>query len=407
MTKHEQVVRLTPRQLRDYVREAVEHAFDATFQQQVQAALAPLVTEPVTNTAGPLHNPENKMEKRLEEKGLDAARLVRCLAAGRGDTAKARAFAEHEYGASHVVTKALAAGDGAAGGFLVPETMSSELIDLLRPRSIVRAAGPTVVRPARGSMDFPKLTSGASASYVGENQDITVSEQQFGQVALSAKKLAALVPISNDLLRFGMDVDTVVRDDLVQAIATTEDVNLLRGDGLQDKPKGLRNWAAAANVTASNGTTATNIEADFKELLNAIESADVPLLRPRWLMAPRSKNHLVTLRDANGNLIYPEIRSDNPTIHGWPVLVSTNIPTNLGGGTETEIYFVDFAEVVFGEVNAVEIDVSADATYTTTGGATVSAFQRDQTLMRAILRHDLVVKHDVAIAVKTGVTWGA
>jgi hypothetical protein len=36
-----------------------------------------------------------------------------------------------------------------------------------------------------------------------------------------------------------------------------------------------------------------------------------------------------------------------------------------------------------------------------------SAFTRDQTLMRAILLHDLAVKHDVAVAVKTGITWGA
>jgi hypothetical protein len=36
-----------------------------------------------------------------------------------------------------------------------------------------------------------------------------------------------------------------------------------------------------------------------------------------------------------------------------------------------------------------------------------SAFTRDLTVMRAILHHDLVVKHDVAVAVKTGITWGS
>ena len=31
----------------------------------------------------------------------------------------------------------------------------------------------------------------------------------------------------------------------------------------------------------------------------------------------------------------------------------------------------------------------------------------NQTLVRAILRHDLAVKHPEAVAVKTAITWGA
>ncbi len=47
------------------------------------------------------------------------------------------------------------------------------------------------------------------------------------------------------------------------------------------------------------------------------------------------------------------------------------------------------------------------AAYKTTGGSVVSSFQRDQSLIRAKLLHDLVVRHQEAIAIKTGVTWGS
>ncbi len=340
--------------------------------------------------------------------GIRAARVLRSLAAGGGNIEHARAFASQEYGADRATTKALAAGDAVGGGFLLAQDMADEVIDLLRPMSVVRAIEPQIVRPNRGSIEFPKLTSGASAGYVGENADIPVSEQEFGQVIFVAKKLAALVPISNDLLKFGSpSADAIIRDDMVQAIATAEDQNLLRGDGLEDKPKGLRFQAASANVTASNGTTSDDIEADFKDLINGLEVSDVKLVRPAWLMNPRSKNHLLNLRDANGNLIYPEIRSTRPTIYGWPVFVSTNIPINLGAGNESEIFFVDAAEVIFGEVDMVEVAVSSDGAYLDSTGTMRSAFTRDQTLMRAILRHDINVKHDVGVAVKTGVTWGA
>ena len=81
---------------------------------------------------------------------------------------------------------------------------------------------------------------------------------------------------------------------------------------------------------------------------------------------------------------------------------------NLGGeGNETEVYFVVADEVIVGEVDAIEIEHSREAAYKTTGGTVVSAFPRDQSLIRAKLLHDLVVRHPEAIAIKTAVTWGS
>jgi HK97 family phage major capsid protein len=47
----------------------------------------------------------------------------------------------------------------------------------------------------------PKITGGSTAGYVGENANITKTQPTTGQITLTFKKLAALVPISNDLLR--------------------------------------------------------------------------------------------------------------------------------------------------------------------------------------------------------------
>ena len=71
------------------------------------------------------------------------------------------------------------------------------------------------------------------------------------------------------------------------------------------------------------------------------------------------------------------------------------------------MYLVDFSEVILGEVDGIEVDVSREAAYLDNGGTMRSAFSRNQTLIRAIIRHDLSVKHPEAVAVKTGVTWGA
>ena len=381
----------------------------------IQAEVDNIAKRPVTDWGRLIleGSRQKEMSNSNDTRGIGAARLLRCLAAGGGDLVQSYHYAKAQYGDSNVATttirKALAAGDMTAGGFAIPQQLSSEVIDLLRPISAIRAMGPPVVRPNRGSIEFPKITTGASAAYIEENTDIPISEPVFGQVALVARKLVGMVPISNDLLRFSPDTaEQAIRNDLVEAIAKTEDANLIRGDGTQSKPKGLRFLAADANILTSNGGTAADIEDDFTDALNALDSKDVRLRNAWWLLHPSRKNHLLNLRDANGNLIYPEIRTRQPTIHGWPIITTTNIPADLGGGNdESEIYFVEANELLFGEVEGLLVDVSNEGSYVNTDATLVSSFQRDQTLLRVILRHDINVRHPEGIAVVTGVQWGA
>jgi HK97 family phage major capsid protein len=377
----------------------------------VERAVTPL-TERATDRMRELTARFEPQLGRSEPKGTGFARIVRALAASRGIPQLAADFAAKTWGRDgDAIAKALAAGSGSSGGFLVPEQFSLEVIELLRGRAVVRQAGATVV-PMSGSLLMPKHTAGASAAYVGENQAIAKATPSFGQIRMTSRKLAALVPISNDLLRpAAVQADQVVLDDLVASLAVTEDGAFIRDDGTANAPKGMRYWANAANVTASAGATAADIEADLKDLVNDLEGNDVGMVRPAWIMAPRSRNHLYVLRDANGNLTFPELRVMDPAapfgrLWGYPVFPTSNVPTNLGGGTETEVYFADMADVVIAEDGQIEISISDTAAYHD-GANVIAAFSNDQTVVRAIARHDLAVRHDRSVAIKTGVTWGA
>lgn len=382
------------------------------------SGLESLVEKAVQRQIAPLRGQATNYMEQLEAtrnsgisdmKGFGAAQVIRCLAAAKGSRLEAIVIAKQAYGPDSKVVKSLQAGTAEGGGFLLDSGFANEVIDLLRPMSVVRAIDPMIVRPTKGTMVFPKLTGSATAGYLGESSEIPASQQTFGQIVMTVKKLAALVPISNDLLLFSTSdtADDIIRQDLIEIIATTEDLALLYGDGTQNEPKGLFNWAASANKTASNGTTATQIESDFTDCIKALTTNNVRLRRPAWIMHPRSKVHLLNLRDANGNRIYPEISNQRPTVHGFPVFETTNVRSEEGGGSnESHLFLVEASEVMFGEVEAIELETSREGGYKI-GSETVNAFNRDETLMRAILRHDLAVKHDVAIAVKTGITWGA
>lgn len=353
---------------------------------------------------------ERKFTLKDEQKGIPAARFVRALAFGKGDVTKAAFFAKKTWNddLGDEVQKALVSTEQTAGGALVIPEYAAEIIELLRSKTVVRAAGARSIPMPSGSLTIRRQTGAGTASYVGEDQDIGVTEPTTGQIAMTAKKLAAIVPISNDLLKFtsSPSADEFVRDDLVMTIAIREDRAFIRDDGTAHTPRGMRYWASAANITATNGTSATNIEEDFRDLIDGLENADVRLTRPAFFMHPSRKNYLRNLRDANGNLIFPEMRNANPVMYGHPVFVTTSIPRNLGGGTDSELYFADMAECLIGEVSELEIVADSSASYLE-NSSLVSAFSRDETAIRAITRHDFGVRHPEAIAVKTAIAWGA
>lgn len=357
--------------------------------------------------------PDNA-DMTTEERSLAAARFLRALAFANNDMNKAQFFAEKSgWGNDRIgkaVMRSLQAGNFSQAGALIPSDFAAGVIELLRSRTVIRRAGPRSLPMPNGSITLRKQTEAATASYVGESRNIPSTKPSVGQIVMTAKKLAAIVPISNDLLMYSNDinVDQFVRDDLVQVLSIREDRAFLRDDGTENKPKGIRHWMAADHVMPTNGSTAANIEEDFKDMINALEGSDIRMERCVWLMHPRSKNHLVNLRDpASGVLLYPEMRAANPTLHGFPVLTTTSIPVNLGmGGNESEVYLIDMVHVVIGEVNDIDIAVDASAAYVE-GTELVSTFARDEVAVRAIMRHDIAMRHEEAAAVKTGVTWGA
>lgn len=392
-----------------------------TIDEIVSESVKPLKEERQTDWTTKIKKEEYKVEEK-QDKGLRVARIVRALAASKGDHEKAAFYAKKNFDDSAVV-KALETGTGTAGGFIVPEEYSAEIIELLRPQSVVRRMGAVTLPMRTGTLNIPVLAGGGQAQYIGENTDIPKTEPSFGTIQLTFKKLAALVPISNDLLRYSNPAaDMIVRDDLVMAIAEREDKAFIRGEKAtsgnpQLTPVGLRYWAPTTHVIEANQTvSAENVAKDLGKLVLALKEANVRFIRPGWLMSPRTEMYLLTARDTSGVYAF---RDEMVTgkLFGYPYAVTTNIPENLTvtvGGTTvtdtTEVYLVDFADAIIGESTQLIIDASTEASYMDVVNSTpvmYSAFSMDQTLIRVIAEHDFVMRHPESVAVLTAVKWSA
>lgn len=377
-------------------------------ERMAAAAAVPVDPTPAA-VAAPAATSVPAQPKVPEVKGAKMARMVRALASAGGDAQLASKLAI-ERGFGEEVAMSLNTLTSSAGGILVPANLSSEVIELLRPKSVVRKLGARSMPITNGNITIPRLKGGAVVGYIGADSDMPSTEQQFDDLQLTAKKLAALVPIANDLLKYAgvnPNVDQIVIADLTAAIGAREDKAFIRDDGTANTPKGLRFWALAGNlIAASDGTTIQKVDTDLNKAVLALEGANANMTQPGWLMAPRVFRFLSSMRDGNGNKVYPEL--DNGMLRGYPVGKTTQIPINLGAGAnESEIYFVDFGDVFIGEEETLEIDYSKEATYKDSEGNMVSSFQRDQTLIRVIAKNDFGPRHVESIAVLTGVTWGA
>jgi len=353
--------------------------------------------------------------REQEEPGIGFAQVTRALIVGKGDLHRAHQFAVKAWGERHPVAMdigaALQTNDANSGGFLVPERYSAEIIDLLWPKTVIRRAARdngNVVPLIGGTDNFPTVESGTSAYYIGEGQDITASEPTFGNIRFVEREMAALVPISNKLLRHAsVNVDAMIRNMIVRSMAQTEDLAFLRGTGTGPGPRGIRYWVNAANILTANATVnLANIDTDIRRMELTLQEYDIPMTDVRIVMPPRVFTYLRDLRNPNGVTVWESLNAGTPTWKGYRVEVTNNVPKNLGGGgNETEIYMVDFASVVVADSYNIRIDASDTASYLQSA-TLVSAFSKNQTVIRALTGHDFGLTRTRAAAILTGVTWG-
>jgi HK97 family phage major capsid protein len=323
-----------------------------------------------------------------------------------------------ENGVGEGVAMALSSVNASGGAVLIPSVLAQTVIERLVPNAVVRSMGPLSLPLNNGNLTMPRIAGGAVAGYIGRDNDAPVSQQSFDNVQLIAKKLACLVPIGNDLIRFaGIDqrVDALIVEDTASSMANAEDTAFIRSDGTNSTPKGMRSWCIPHNVLLatpigplSGQALIQAIMADAGRMVLALRRANIRLRKPGWLMHPDSVQFLSDLMTTTGNKVFPEIADG--MFRGYPIGITTEIPTNLTSGGATgngsEVYFVDFAEMVIGESMNMSVAISMDATYTDPAtGTPVSAFQRDLTLIRIITENDFGPRHAEAIAVLDGVTW--
>jgi len=314
-------------------------------------------------------------------------------------------YAKQKWGSGNIVEKALNASTDISGAFTIAETLSTDMIPMLDATAIMRKMGATTMPLVNGQLKIPKMTGGATAAYLSEGAVIAASQPTFGQLMLQGKKLAAKVPISNDLLKFSaQNVDQIVRNDIVKRLALREDLAMIEGTGDAGTPHGIRDLMLPANKIAMTAVpTAVTATTDAGRLVTLLDNGNVPDTKRGWITRPEVKNWLATVREATGALAFPDVQASGKW-WGYPIATSNQI--TIDATTSCYLYLCEFPELIIADAYTLELTTSSEAAYTDSNAVLVSAFDRDETVVKAIEMHDFGMRHNASVAALTGCTWG-
>lgn len=344
------------------------------------------------NLPAPGGAPLTNGQREELDAGIRAARFVKvALLASRSRSESAADIAERMYPADEQLRAVMSEGVPADGGYTIPQNLYNEIIPLLRQTGVTRSLGVTELPLPNGNLNLVKQTGAANFTWVGENKPIGNSKVTMGNIKLSAKKLAGIIPISNELLRdSSLAADRFVRDEMVNGIAEAEDITALYGSGTENAPKGISVACADQKITVNGKLTADTIYEMVGKLLS------VKLNNPSlaWRIPGVLWAQLYGMQTASGNYIFRDEMKDGK-LCGYPFIIDNNIKVGDDANGKTQIYFGDWKHFLIGVESALQIAVSTDAAFTD-GNKTVSAFENDLTLMRAIVREDFGVRYNEA-----------
>jgi HK97 family phage major capsid protein len=118
-----------------------------------------------------------------------------------------------------------------SGGYLVPQVTASRILELVP--SFGQARRYMTIFPMAGNeLLIPKENALPSWNWVNENASITSSKPTVQTITLTPKKGAAIVVISNELLKdANINIAGYVMGKIAQAKGTSEDAQFFAGTG--------------------------------------------------------------------------------------------------------------------------------------------------------------------------------
>ncbi|MEM6666189.1 MAG: phage major capsid protein [Pseudomonadota bacterium] len=215
---------------------------------------------------------------------------------------------------SRLEEKALSAGSGPDGGYLVPDQTETEILSRMAEISPMRQI--SSVQQVTGSIyKKPFSTTGPTTGWVGETDARTeTTSQVLDEMEFPVAELYAMPAATQTILDdAAIDMDAWLAEEVRVAFAEQEASSFIAGSGVK-RPKGILNYAKSANsawIWGKVGYVATGAAGAFDStapgdaLLDLIYSLKAGYRQnAHFIMSRQTQAEIRKIKDADGNYLW-------------------------------------------------------------------------------------------------------
>ncbi|MER6218998.1 phage major capsid protein [Streptomyces sp900105755] len=250
--------------------------------------------------------------------------------------------------------RALSTTNGAAGEFVPPLWMEKDFVKLARPRRVTAdVVNNAPLPPGTDVLNIPRVATGTATALQGtQNTAIQQTDMTTTSIASNVITLAGGQVVSLQLAEQSpLNIDQVILGDLAADLAVKIDTQVLSGSGSGGNATGILTLSGTGSVsfTGSDGKAFQQavLKAIGQVFSSRFEAPDVLIVAPRravWLMAQQDSTGRPLLVPADNGptnsmgVLAPKLATEGPIgrFCGLDVYIDSNIPTNLGAGTNED-----------------------------------------------------------------------
>lgn len=283
----------------------------------------------------------------------------------------------------------LSEGTAADGGYLVPEEFANMIVEDIRDLNIMRQLA-SVMTTNTDTVHIPSLISRPKAAWRSEKAVKSTSTATFSENVLTPYSLAAIVPLSNELvadaqLGVGGSIVNYIAGLMSVSLSEAEEESFWTGNG-SGRPSGVTSYSLrTVAASATDVSRADSIIQAFQTQPQGYRNNGV------WVGNMGTLFEVARLKDSQNRYLLSDL-AGSPTqlLKGRPVYESNFLP----GGT---LLYGDFSYYQIVDREGISVRVSDEATV---GGS--SAFEKNLTYVRVEKRVDAELLLPAAVCKVTG-----
>ena len=251
------------------------------------------------------------------------------------------------------------------GGNAVSTIVSNEWIEALRNNLVVSRAGARLISDLNGNVDFPKLTGTSQVHWVSEGETIPETNVQLSLVSLRPQDVACRTAVTRRLLmQSSVDVEAVVRADLISVVSEAIDRAVLTGSGLNNEPQGITNTPGVNHLEIGSNGGPLDWEA-IVAMETEVSASNADAENAVYIGNSATRGYLKKTQKVAGQAVMlwesepgPDPNTRLGVVNGYTAYCTNLLPSDGTKGTGNDLstfLYGDFSQVILGNWGVLEL----------------------------------------------------